>query len=99
MEGMRPPQMSLQWVMALVAVLAVLFGLGAQFGLYVLAPSIFLALVVIVSPPGRRSPIALIAWFSGALSIPFAVTALTSWVLCGYYWITRFELRGIAVGA
>ena len=77
--------MSLQWIIALVAVLALLFGPIARFGPNVLAPSVFLTILVIVSPPARRSPIALIAWFGVALSVPFIITILTSRVLCGYW--------------
>jgi hypothetical protein len=77
--------MSLQWIMALMAVLAILLGPIARFGLNMLAPSVFLTLLVIVSPPGRRSPIGLIAWFSVALLTPFTIAILTSRLLCGYW--------------
>ena len=82
---MRPPQMTVKWFMTLIAVMAILSALGAWFGLIVLAPSATLTFLVIVSHSGRRSPTSLTAWSSGALCVPSALTAMTSRVLCGYY--------------
>lgn len=82
---MRPPQVTIGWIMALVAVLAIWFSLTVQFDVIVSVFSTLIMVATITLPQARRSPIALIAWFSGALAVPFVCTALTFEVLWGYH--------------
>lgn len=95
---LRHLRIELRWLIAWIAILAGILGLGAQFRRYLaglpspagtasicLFPFVVITVLVAASPRCRRTPTVLLIWFGGEVLTTGLLAAFVSKVMWGYF--------------